>query len=987
MAEGARGPTVYSIAAHRGFADALVAGLVPRYREDSLGLARLTLLLPSRRAAQTVTEAFVRRLGDEPGEGGMLLPRMAVVGDLDLDEALGPLLDPLGAADIPPAIDPTERWLRLAPLIAEEMGDGAPEGAALLRRARDVARVMDRLLIEDIGPERLLDPEVVETVSEQAAHWEANVRLFARVQARWLAELQASGCLDAAARRNRLFDHAARRWKADPPATPIVAAGVTSAAPALARLLRVVADLPKGAVVLPDLDLAMDDAVWEELGRAGRTETSETPFGRGDQLAHPQYHLKLLLGRMGVAREEVQPWHRRGAAAGPPQRSHAISTLFLPPTASESWVDAPYDKRALPGIRFTEFAHIDAEAQGIALAVREALETPERRVAVVTSDRGLAGRVARHLQRWGIEADDSAGRPLSETPSGRLFLLLAELAETAAAPVPLVALAQHPLVRDGETRRDWLAATRRFDRALRGPAPAPGLDALDRVAEVARVDEWWSGYRALIVPLVEGEAVRSLTAWLDALAAGIEALAGEAAWGKEDGRALSTFVDDLRDRPAAAGTMLDRAEIVAVLREAMAMIAVRPAYGAHPRVAILGLLESRMAQADLVICGGLNEGSWPATPAVDPLLAPPVLRALGVPGAEFRIGLAAHDLASAMGAPDVLLTRAKRDAEGPTIASRFLLRVRALLGPDLVDRYEDKRLREWARAIDAGKRAPAHERPRPCPPVEARPRSVSVTALDRLRSDPYHFYAQRVLGLNELDALDAEPSAAWQGTAAHSILERWHVRGGAIDAIADEVLAELNPHPLLRALWLPRLRKGLEWAVRTVEAQDGRQPVLFEEKGAIERRGVTITGKIDRLDRLADGALAVVDYKTGGAPSKREVESGYTLQLGTLGLMAREGAFGEVEGEPERFEYWSLARNKDSETGFGTIASPLKLSVKQSGPEPEDFLPMAEDYLADALTRFILGDEPFVARANPDAPVFTTYDQLMRLEEWAGREP
>ena len=250
------------------------------------------------------------------------------------------------------------------------------------------------------------------------------------------------------------------------------------------------------------------------------------------------------------------------------------------------------------------------------------------------------------------------------------------------------------------------------------------------------MDEWWSGYRALIVPLVEGEAVRSLAAWLDALAAGIEALAGEAAWGKEDGRALSTFVDDLRDRPAAAGTMLDRAEIVAVLREAMAMIAVRPAYGAHPRVAILGLLESRMAQADLVICGGLNEGSWPATPAVDPLLAPPVLRALGVPGAEFRIGLAAHDLASAMGAPDVLLTRAKRDAEGPTIASRFLLRVRALLGPDLVDRYEETQFARMGTRDRCGRSArPCTNARVPCPPAEARPaigpRSPRSTGCDR----------------------------------------------------------------------------------------------------------------------------------------------------------------------------------------------------------------------------------------------------------------
>ena len=51
---------VWSIAAHRGFADALVAGLIPRYSEPRFGLARLTLLLPSRRTVRTLTEAFVR---------------------------------------------------------------------------------------------------------------------------------------------------------------------------------------------------------------------------------------------------------------------------------------------------------------------------------------------------------------------------------------------------------------------------------------------------------------------------------------------------------------------------------------------------------------------------------------------------------------------------------------------------------------------------------------------------------------------------------------------------------------------------------------------------------------------------------------------------------------------------------------------------------------------------------------------------------------
>src|SRR5262245_61860585 len=141
-------PQVYSIAAHRGFADALVAGLIPRYAEDDFGLARLTLLLPSRRAVRTVTEAFVRLSGQ-----GLLLPRMAVVGDLDLDETLGALLDPLGAgSEIPPAADPVRRWLRLAEYLKQVEGEAAGRGAALLRRAFDLGRTMDRLLVEGIAP-------------------------------------------------------------------------------------------------------------------------------------------------------------------------------------------------------------------------------------------------------------------------------------------------------------------------------------------------------------------------------------------------------------------------------------------------------------------------------------------------------------------------------------------------------------------------------------------------------------------------------------------------------------------------------------------------------------------------------------------------------------------------------------------------------------------------------------------------------------------
>ncbi len=983
------GPKVYSIAAHRGFADALVAGLVPRYSQDGFGLARLTLLLPSTRAVRTVTEAFIRHFGDA-GAQGMLMPRMAVVGDLDLDETLGSLLDPLGAAGIPPAVDPTWRWLRLAQILTETMGKEAPRGPALFKLAEQTARTMDRLLVEDVAPERLTDAPIRDVYPELAKHLQDSLRAFAVVQALWLSELQATGRVDAAARRNRLFDHAARRWTEAPPATPIVAAGVTSAAPALARLLRVVAELPQGAVVLPDFDLTMEDAVWDELGRAGAApEPGDTPFGKGDAVTHPQYHLKLLLNRMGVARGEVEPWHRKGAGAARPERSHAVGAIFLPPEASKGWVSLTPAQRSMAGIRLIESPNPEAEAQAVALAVREALEVPGRRAAIITPDRSLARRIVHHLRRWHIEADDSAGRPLSQTTAGRLFLLLAELIAERAAPVPLVGLLGHPLVRREEGRGDWLRGLRAFDRELRGPRPAPGLEALREIAERAGVQTWWGEAEGLIKPLFGLPEEMALAGLLDLLAATGEALCGQGLWAQEDGRALATFVEDLRLQARAVGTLLDPQDLHGVLADAMAAKAVRPPYGGHPRVAIYGLLEARMTRAELVICAGLNEGSWPARPAVDPLLAPPVLRALGVPGADFRIGLAAHDLAGALGAPEVILSRSERDAEGPAIASRFLLRVKALLG-DLLPRYRDEALPALARALDDAPLAARYARPDPRPSPDQRRQRISVTALDRLRSDPYQFYAGEILRLKEIDLLDAEPTPAWQGQLAHDILEHWHEHGGDLLAIAKVRLAAMDHHPLTRALWEPRLLRGLEWVAGAIAAMPGRKPVLWEKWGEIEHRGVTLFGRIDRLDRMADGTWAVVDYKTGSPPSGREVEAGYALQLGTLGIMVERGGFADngVHGEATAFEYWSLARDSRSkcESGFGFVETPLRTGGKRSGMEPDKFLPEALRFLDEALDDWILGSRGFTARLNPDAKVYNQYDQLMRLDEWLGRE-
>ncbi|MCW1384831.1 double-strand break repair protein AddB [Novosphingobium sp. KCTC 2891] len=983
-------PSVYSIAAHRGFADALVAGLIPRYREEGFGLARLTLLLPSRRAIRTVTEAFVRASADG-GRGGLLLPRMAVVGDLDLDETLGPLLDPIGAgADIPAAADPVVRLLRVADMLREELADKAPGEAGLVRQARSLVQSMDRLSVEGVAPEKLLDDDLIGLVGELSEHWKDSTRLFARVLFRWRAELEARGQVDAPERRNLLLGHAAARWREAPPPHPVVAAGVTSASPAVARLLRVVADLPHGAVILPDLDLSLAREVWDALGVAGAPEEPGGPaFGRGDVATHPQYHLKLLLNRMGIARDEVMPWHRAGLAAAPPERSRAISNLFLPPEASAAWVGLPAEQRRLSGVRMMETAHPEEEAQAIAVLVREALAVPERRVAVITPDRSLANRVVGHLARWNIGADDTAGRPLPQTPAGRVLLQIAEVWAERAAPVPLLALLGHPLVR-GDRRAQWLERVRELDLVLRGPRPGPGVEAVRDAVRAKqkgypRLPGWWDEVEALLVPMLLVHEPLPLGAALAMLSETAEALCGESVWAQADGRSLSAFVEQWSEAAGEAGLLVDPVELPALLRDAMEEVAVRPPYGGHPRLAIYGLLEARMSRADLVICAGLTEGSWPAAPAPDPLLAPPVLRALGIPGADFRIGLSAHDLAAALGAPEVVLSHAQRDAAGPAIPSRFLLRIRAMLGRELKHETDAP---SHARALDDAPLATPATRPEPMPSAEQRKVAIAVTALDRLRGDPYQFYASAIMGLRSLDPLDADPTPAWRGTAVHKILEDWHKAGappGELIPLAEKALAEMSAHPFMRALWQPRLLAALAWieAEQDTLLGQGRQVIAFETKGEVLVDGVRIHGRADRIDRCGDGTLAVIDYKTGTPPSGRMVEQGFALQLGLIGLIAEMGGFMDVDGTPNAFEYWSLARNK--ERGFGYRSEPVLEGKKQSGIPREDFLPETLRFLKEAIARWILGSDPFTARLNPDLPGYSDYDQLMRLDEWQGR--
>ena len=988
---GARQPTLYTVLPHVSFVDALAQGLlsgrpIPLDRDDPLALSRLTILLPTRRACRALRLAFLRTA---PGQA-LLLPRIRPLGDIDEDEAS------IGDEDdeaLPAAISPLERRLLLARLIlrlGQTPGGAALTGAGAVdqasRLARALAALLDEIQIARLDPSALaeLAPE------EYAAHWQQVLRFLSLITDNWPQILAERGLMDPAARRNALLARLAARWEADPPAHPVIGAGSTGSVPASRALLATVARLPQGAVVLPGLDTEADDETWKALGPT-----------------HPQYALKGLLDRIGAARADVLPWPGdEGAGAGATRaRSRLIADAMRPAETITAWRTLPPPgPEALRDIHRIDCASPQEEAGVIAVVMRRTLETPGRTAALVTADRALARRVAAELGRWKIAVDDSAGEPLGETAPGAYLRLSARLVAEVTAPVPLLACLKHPLAAGGMAPADFRRTVRAMERAaLRGPRPAPGFGGLRAALEGGdpALCRWLGRMEAAARPFAAlmagpeaalGDLVRAHIAFAEWLAATDTEAGAARLWAGEAGAQAARFVAGLVEAAAALTPVAPPAYYPALLEALMEDHVVRPPFGRHPRLQIWGPLEARLQHADCMILGGLNEGVWPPAAAGDPWMSRPMRAAFGLPPPELRIGLSAHDFVQCCGAPAVYLTRARRIEGTPTIPSRWLARLDALLaagtggGPAL--RAMEPVLLAWWAALDrpAGPPGP-WPAPAPRPPVAARPRRLSVTRVETWIADPYSVYARDILRLRPLDPVDADPSAAERGSVIHRILDAFvREHPDALPADAEERLLALGragfeaagARPGVLAFWWPRFERIARWLVTEErKRRPAALPLATEVDGALDLDAPAgpfrLTAKADRIDATEAGGLEIIDYKTGAVPSKKHVGDGRRPQLSLEAAIAAAGGFEGVAAAPvAALAYWRLsgAESAGEITAIGGDAEAL-----------------ARDALAGLqalVARFDDPATPYRPVPRPAlAPRWNDYAHLARHKEWS----
>ncbi len=873
------------------FCRGVVEGLMARAKgQPPEALPAVTIYVNAGRTLNTLRGAFDAHA---QRHGPLLLPRLRLISDLGADlpgERAAPLGRVLDLGNL------------VSRLIARDPGLGA--GQSVPELAQSLSDLMAEMQQEGCGPDALhrIDPR------EHAAHWQRSLQFLHIAAGFYLTDPP----VDGPARQRRIAETLAAAWAMGQnlPAGPVLAVGSTGSHGATRLFLRAVAALPMGAVILPGYDFDQPDSVW-----AGLTEGADD---------HPQSRLAAL--RDGG----VKPW----IMAPKDPRNQLISLALRPAPVTDQWIaegpSLPDLAGPTGGLTLIEADQPQEEAEAIAVLIREAVERGQP-TRLFAADRGLVRRVDAALDRWGLSLDDSAGAPLHLSAPGLFLRHVAELFGQKLAIDKLLALLKHPVTATGADYGDALRHTRDLELRLRRHGPA--------FPDAATLRDWgergdasrkiWAEWLADALDMVDRAASDTaprpvpdrladhlrLAEWLAAGPGGT--VDASRLWEDVDGHTAQAAMAHLADHAARAQPMGpgDYADLIGTQLSAHA---VRASARGHPLIRACGPREARteanISDGALVILAGLNEGGWPQALPPDPWLSRAMRAQAGLNLPERQIGLSAHDFQQAIAAPQVVLTRARRDADAETIPSRWLNRLLNLMsglpergGPQALAAMR-QRGGHWlgiARQLAQPRfRTDPAPRPAPVPPAPAFD-AISVTQVKTLIRDPYAIYAGKVLGLRPLDPLRPEPGAALRGQVLHKVSERLLTPPPAPDtpiaalrdrflAITREVLAEDVPWPAARAFWQARMdRIATRIASDEVRRLQSGRPLVVEATHDLPVPGLDLklTAKPDRIDRLADGAAAhVYDYKSGKPPSDKEMEY-FDKQLLLEAAMVQKGAF------------------------------------------------------------------------------------------------
>ncbi|MFN8930172.1 MAG: PD-(D/E)XK nuclease family protein [Alphaproteobacteria bacterium] len=845
---------VYSAPWHEDLLVNAAARMLAKYPNQ---LPEITAILPHRRGVLALRDALSKAVG----EATLLLPRMLPVRDLELLFVSPP--------DIPEAMSLWQQRLLMARLVYrfERANSRTPPSFAQVMALSDALMELHAALVRD-SP-RGLTKDAMERIKGQGAeHWRRRADFLDILFQVWPLIAAENHRITATEREIRMILALAAAWENSPPAHPVYLIGSTGSIPAMRELMRVVAALPEGHVVLPGLDGQVSEDV---------------PPG------HPQYHLAQSLAHMGIKAHEVTPLST--ATSTPRQR------LWQQVMAAEHLAPLPED--AAKGITLIAAEEEEEEAALIALITREGLISDEKTIAIVTPDVGRMERIRQHLALWQIFVTTPQGASLSTLPFGSLRVKILACLSDDVSVVSLLDLLHNNAVMLGENPAAWQALLQCLRDSCRGVLS--GLSLAQRVARLTPEHPLQMQLATIIAALEKLSAeTLPLAKWLDELEILCRALVPQPLAGQERGQEL---IEELRANDA--GELIAPADFAEILRAALRDPVRIPLASAHPRVHILSPIEARLQHFDRVILAGFNEGEWTAPPAPDPWLNMAQKAKLGLPPPGSDTSLLALDVVTLGMATELFIIRAERSAGRPTTPARFLTRLKTCL-ETLPPAEDASKWLHWRQELRRSSYQPIPPA-MPTPPPALRPCVLSVSNIEYLFTDPYRIYATHGLGIRETKPFDQLPDAATFGHLIHRLIKI--MIEGALDPDApgwlEYELRHLEGDARMELLWLPRIRRILRFVAAEHQARGAGQ-VKNEDPitHTLNDHPVTLKGRIDRLEENGQGSYSIHDYKTGEIPSAKNMTLGFAPQLIAYALMLEE----ERGIWPNEILYWELPR-------------------------------------------------------------------------------
>lgn len=914
------------------FLQTLAKYILEKY--TALELAQCTIYLPTRRACY----ALKKIIGNLSPSNHIILPSIIPLGDLDETQLY--FKTAAGAkfvSQIPNVISSEEKTLILSTLITKF--PLSSDRQLSLKDAVFIAEYLAKLLNdfeeEDIPLENLKN---ISPPAKAAEHWEILLKFLNILSVHWSEILLENNLITPKQKRNMLMMFQAKEWEKNPACHPVIIAGSMGTIPATVHMMRAVARLPEGIVILPGLVAGLDAETLEE--------------------SHPQFSLYKLLKNLNIPSDKVSPLSMPGTS----NRSLLFSTCF---DSSDRQSSQIISARDLKNIFYAKCSHMQNEVDLICLYIMEGLQQ-HKRIVCITDSKALASRIQLKLNAKSIPVKNGLKKAFGETREGSFLRLTSRCFSKDFSLADCMGMLKHSL--SNRFKQDIL----KFEKEILRDSKR------QKNIEMHCFD---SAFQNLIKNLLHtinnpNVEIRPLSHWIELhenimrVLSGVEDLE-TLLYDEEQSFSMEGFWDSFKQ--AANNQNMYVEDYAAFFKAFTDPISVPDAAITQPFVEIVTPLDARLLEADRIILADMNEGVWPTLSYPDPFFSIAMRQSMGLPSIQRRQGQAAHDFLQLLNTPEVLLTSSAVTQDSPSVSCAFLSLIISFLKERNLSLQAPLQLQKWNEQLETVLPSTVSiHRPNPSPPVDVRPKKLFVTDVEKLIKNPYEIYAKHILRLTPLQPLNAHTEPKDFGILIHELLEEWTLGklGNFEEAFVkgNILLQQYMGNAPYKNIWKNKLKKILEWVYvqpiidKTLFAEVTGQLVI-----SLEKENFTLCAKADRIE-VQDVNAQIIDYKTGVVPSDKDMETKASVQMPLQSLILQYGSFAGITAKPTGLAFWDLGSDPcsvhpyqgDIQELIRTTLAGIKKLLHDYTQEETAYIPLVSSY-----------------------PYPGSYDHLSRVQEWS----